>query len=90
MRGIVHHHGQLVGPEAIGAQQDEVADLGIHALHDAPVDQVVEGDFGAVRYPQADGGIRARRGCHAAAVDTAGRGQVGAAAMAFEGEAVRQ
>jgi hypothetical protein len=25
--GIIHHHGQLVGPETIGAQQDKVADV---------------------------------------------------------------
>src|SRR5205085_3693843 len=29
---IVHHHGELVGPQAVGALEHEVADLALHVL----------------------------------------------------------
>jgi hypothetical protein len=32
LRGVVHHHGQLVGPQPVGAAQHEVADFGLHVL----------------------------------------------------------
>jgi hypothetical protein len=30
--GVVHHHGQLIGPQPVGAAQHEVADFGLHVL----------------------------------------------------------
>ena len=32
LRGIVHHHGQLVGPQPVGTAQGKVADLLLHIL----------------------------------------------------------
>ena len=34
--GIVHHDGELVGPQAIGATQHEVADFDIDPLRGMP------------------------------------------------------
>ena len=42
--GIVHHHRQLVGEQAIGAAHDEIADLRCQGLADAPLQAIVESD----------------------------------------------
>ena len=52
--GIIHHHRQLIGKVAIGALQDEVADLTLKVLADPPLDGVVE-THGAGVDPQPPG-----------------------------------
>ncbi len=42
--GIVHHHRELVGEQAVAPAQHEVADVPGHALGDMPLDAIVEGD----------------------------------------------
>src|SRR5690606_35339285 len=82
--GIVHHHGELVGPVAVSAAKYEVAYGGPHVLHLPAADQVVEGHAGAGRHTEAHSRARATTGRDALVVDAAVRGQVRAAALAFE------
>jgi len=42
--GIIDHHRKLVGVEAVGAEQDEIADFLIHGLRDIPLEPVGECD----------------------------------------------
>ena len=72
--GVIHHHRQLVGPVAVGATQDEVADLGGQVLLVAPLQAIVEADPEAVGYPQAPGRAPPCRRGNAVAVDPALRG----------------
>ena len=52
--GIVGHHRQLVGPEAVGAQKHEVADVAGEILAVAADNGVVENDI-AIGYAQPPG-----------------------------------
>ena len=53
---VVHHHAKVVGRHAVGAQQDEVVQLGIGDL-DAALDQVVPGDDAVVGIAEAQDGL---------------------------------
>ena len=44
LRGIVHHHGKLVCPMSIGAQQHKIADVVGEVLRVMPNDLVVKGE----------------------------------------------
>ena len=44
LRGIVHHHGQLVGELPIGALQDEIADFACEILVQKSLEAVGEFD----------------------------------------------
>ena len=51
LRGIVHDHRQLVGPQPVGAAQHEIANFGIDTLLDMAADRVIEGNQAAIRHP---------------------------------------
>jgi hypothetical protein len=90
LRRIVHHDRQLVGPGAVGAAQDEVADCGGDVLREAPLERVVERDRRAIGHPQADRGIGPHRAGDAFAMHAAAGRQRGAAAAAGERVAGRE
>ena len=75
--GVVGHHGELVGPQAVGAQEDEIADVAGEVLYITADDAVGEGD-GFIGHAQPPGGHSAggfgRRGgepCTGAVVNEA-------------------
>lgn len=84
LRGVVDHHRQLVGPATVGAQQHEIADLGVHVLGDGAAHAVAKRDHAARRHSQAQRRPRPRLRGHAAMVHAALRGQFAAAATAGE------
>ncbi|MNV57545.1 hypothetical protein D3C71_1498830 [compost metagenome] len=88
--GVVHDHRQLIGPETIGPQQDEIAYVTVHVLRDRPLQRVVESHMAAVGHAQADGRLRALLAGHTVPMDAVLAGQIGAAAVAMEGLALRQ
>jgi hypothetical protein len=55
--GVVHHHGQLVGPKAVGALEDEVAHLRAEVLRLGAEAAVLPVD--AAVHPEAPGAHRA-------------------------------
>ncbi|MNL04214.1 hypothetical protein D3C87_1247790 [compost metagenome] len=44
LRGVIHHHGELIGPQAVRAAQDEVAEFRFQVLALAALPAVVEAD----------------------------------------------
>ncbi len=56
LRGVVDHDRQLIGPQAVGAPHDEVADVDLEALLEAAGDAIVEADgiSGNTEAPGAD------------------------------------
>ena len=83
--GVVDHHGELVGPQPVGAAQDEVADLGRHVLllrAEAPVGP----GHDAVRHAQAPArAVRARAGPSGRCRDSALPARARAAVLARPG-----
>ncbi len=68
LRGIVHHHGELIGELAVGAVEDEVADLRRKDLLLRALDAVMEEDL--LRpgiYPQCACGFTLRQPASACA-----------------------
>ena len=60
---VVHHHGKLVGPKAIGAQQHEIADVLRQILPVSAHNPVVEGN-GFIRHAHPPcGAVGKRRKC---------------------------
>ena len=52
--GIIHHHGQLIGEDAVGAQQDHVVQLGV-LDRDLALHGVLDHGLALARRLEADG-----------------------------------
>src|SRR5262249_22177268 len=70
LRGVVHHYGELVRVEAVGAPEDEVAHVALQALRLRALRPVGEADFSLGFYPDGARGLSRRQAAAArAAVD---------------------
>ena len=82
---LVDDDGELVGPQAVGAAQHEIADGLADILLDPAADTIVERHPRAAGHAQTDGRIRPRRRCRTPAVmAAAARLQIPPAAVAHE------
>ena len=52
---VVHHHAEVIGGDAVGAQQNEILDLAVGELH-AAEHGVIEECAAALRHGESDGG----------------------------------
>ncbi|KAJ8135983.1 hypothetical protein OY671_010804 [Metschnikowia pulcherrima] len=85
--GIVDHHRQSVGKQAVGPQQHEIADIALQHSRDAPLQAVVENQLRGIDAQPPCPGQSPRRQAGAEGVrERAGIAETGGAAVADDAE----